>query len=118
MASLTRQDLQAVIDNARSRILDHIPSRQDIHMLKDSNKTLNAMLLQSQQLLRQEERQRNELIRRIAALETRMIQLEHETQDIQRTVGHLANQQPSERVTERVVVTGPEERQRYVYTPA
>lgn len=118
MASLTKQDLQAVIDNARSRLLDHVPSRQDIQTLKDSNKTLNTMLQQTQQLLRQEERQRIELIRRATALEARMVQLEHELQDIRRTIESLANQQPAERITERVIVTSPEERQRYVYTPA
>lgn len=118
MAPLTRQDIQAVIDNARTRLLDYVATRQDVQTLKDSTKNLNTTLQQSQQFLRQEERQRTELIRRLSALETRMVQLEHDMQDIRRGVGTLANQQPQEKVTERVIVTGPEERQRYVYTPA
>lgn len=111
MADLTRQDVQAVIDNAKTRLLDYVATRQDMQ-------TLNTTLRQNQQFLRQEERQRIELIRRLTALETRFAQLEHDLHDMRRMIESLANQQPPEKITERVVVTRPEERQRYVYTPA
>lgn len=118
MAALTRQDIQAVIDNARARLLDYVATRQDVQALKDATKTLTTTLQRSQQLLRQEERQRAELIRRTFAVEARLAQLEHELQDINRAVSVLANRRPTPRVTERVIVSGAEEKQSYIYTPA
>lgn len=117
MASLTRQDVQSVVEQARTRLIDHVASRQDMQTLQGTVKTLTTTLQQSQQLLRQEENQNLQLARRIGALESRMMQLEHELQQLRRVIVHLDGNQPNERVRERVIVTRPGE-QPFTYTQA
>lgn len=122
MVSITRQDLQSVIDNARNRLLERIATRQDVHALQDTIKALTNTLQQSQQMLRHAEYQRVQLVRRAVAMESRMVQLEHELQNMRRVMTQLADARPTEKVTERVIMTQPNgQRQttgRYFYNPS
>lgn len=105
MVPITRQDLQSVIDNARSRLQERMVTQQDLRVLQDAVRVLTSNLQQSQQLLRQDEYQRVQLVRKTVAVETRMGQLEHELQNMRRAIMQLAQNQPAERVTERVIMT-------------
>lgn len=126
MTPITKQDLQNVVDTARNRIMERAASRQDVLSLQDTIKMLTTLQQQSQQLQRQAEYQRVQLVRRAVALETRMVQMEREVQNMRRAVNQLAQIQPTERVTERVIMqqVQPEQPQRvaneeahYIYSP-
>lgn len=112
---LTKQDIQSCIDNARIRLQDSVPARQDVYALKEATKSLVTMMQQNQQILRQETNLRSDVMRKLVNLETRLSQLEHDMQTLNRSVSQIANVKPSERVTERVVMASAEERQRYMY---
>ncbi len=118
MVSLTKQDVQNVIDNARNRWLERVATRQDVHALQDTVRLLTTALQQSQQLLRQDETHRVQLVRRSIAIETRLTQLDHELQNVRRTLVQLSQHQPTDRVTERVIMAQPEKALRgYSYGP-
>lgn len=104
MVPLTKQDMQNVIDNARNRWLERVATRQDMQVLQDTIRVLTATLQQSQQLLRQGDYQRVQLVRRAVAMESRMVQLEHELQSMRRAMTQLAQTTPTERITERVIM--------------
>jgi len=124
MTTITKQDLQNVVDSARNRLMERVASRQDVLALQDTIKMLTTMLQQSQQLQRQAEYQRVQLVRRAVAMESRMVQLERELQNMRRVMTQLAQTQPAERITERVIMQqaqpeqqGAREEQHYVYSP-
>lgn len=122
MVTLTKQDIQNMLDNARNRLMERVASRQDVLVLQDTIKSLTVTLQQSQQLLRQNEYQRVQLVRRAVAMESRMVQMEQELQNVRRALNQVANMRPSERVTERVIMAQPEPAreepvQGYTYNP-
>ncbi len=114
MVSLTKQDVQSVIDNSRSRLLERVATRQDVHALQDAVKLLSIALQQNQQLLRQDETQRSQLVRRSIALESRMVQLDHDLQTVRRAMMQLSQQQPTHHTTERVIMASAEAAQNTV----
>ncbi|HTE57432.1 MAG TPA: hypothetical protein VK694_01720 [Verrucomicrobiae bacterium] len=115
MVSLTKQDLQNALDVARNRLLERVATRQDVNSLRETIKVLTVTLQQSQQLLRQEEYQRVQLVRRAVAMESRMVGLENELRQVRTSMVQLAHAQPVERMTERVILqqvqADPEHRQ-------
>lgn len=120
MSSLTRQDVQrdvqVLVEQSRMKLHDHVAAKQDVQVLQDAIKALTATLQQNQQLLRQNDNHYTQMTRRIVAMETRTIQMERELQQLLRAVGHLVDQPPTEKFTERVVVTSADD-QRYIYAP-
>lgn len=92
----------------RNRLQERMATRQDVHALQDTVKILTTALQQSQQLLRQDETNRVQLVRRTVAIEARLVQLDHELQNMRRAMVHLSNHQPTERVTERVIMQQPD----------
>jgi hypothetical protein len=67
MGPATKQDVQSIVDASRSRVLeriDRVALKQDIQAIMDCLKGLLNVHQQSQQLLRQAEYQRLQLIRR------------------------------------------------------
>jgi predicted mannosyl-3-phosphoglycerate phosphatase (HAD superfamily) len=121
MVALTRQDVQSVIDNSRNRLLERVATRQDVQSLQDTIRTLTGMLQQSQQLQRQAEYQQVQLVRRAAATESRMAQVENELRNVRGAMNHLSQNRPTERVTERVIMAqsnnGGSGQRRYIYNP-
>lgn len=121
MVSLTRQDVQSVVDNARTRMLDQVASRQDIQLVRDNLRSITTMIQQTQQMLRQEEFQRVQLVRRSVLMEARMSQLEHELQGIKRSLETItASQQAMPKVTERVIAARTQDLRSgrgYAYSP-
>jgi hypothetical protein len=112
MVSLTKQDLQNALDVARNRLLERVATRQDVSALRETIRVLTVTLQQSQQLLRQEEYQRVQLVRRAVAMESRMVQLENELRTVRVSMVQLANAQPVEKMTERVIMMDPEQQAR------
>lgn len=108
----TRQDVQTIVDAAKNRVLERIATKQDVQILTDCVKTLLNVQQQNQQLLRQAEGQRIQLINRAAALEARLAQLERELQTCKTMI-----RQPQQ---QRIVIPLPSDmgngqRREYVY---
>lgn len=104
MTSLTRQDVQSVVDQARGRLTDFVASRQDMQVLQDAVKGLTSVMNQNQNLLRQEENQYIQLVRRMSGLESRLITLERELQQLNRTLSQVAGNQLADRANGRVIL--------------
>lgn len=111
--SPTRQDVQAIVEAAKNRVLERVAQKQDIQVLTDCIKTLLNVQQQNQQLLRQAEAQRVQLINRAITLETRLSQLEREMQNCKNLI-----RQPQQ---QRIVIPLPNDyagngqRREYVY---
>lgn len=117
MTSLTRQDVQTVVDQARGRLTDFVASRQDMQVVQDAVKGLTSVVNQNQNILRQEENQYIQLVRRMSGLESRLITLERELQQLNRTLSQVVGNQLADRANGRVVLTRPGQ-QGYVYNVA
>lgn len=89
---ITRQDVQNIVDMARNRLEQRTVARQDILNLTDSLKQLIALHQQSQQMIKQSEYQRLQLIRKSAAVEARMSSLETEIRTLVAATIRLSEQ--------------------------
>lgn len=93
MGPVNKQDVQNIVDTSRNRLiekLDRVALKQDIQALMDCVKNLLNVHQQNQQLLRQAEYQRLQMIRRLTALEARMAQVEQYTRTSQGTLNKVA----------------------------
>jgi len=97
------------------RLMDSVPSRQDVQALKDSTRNLVTIINQCQQYLSQSQRQGSELIRRTASLEARLVQLEQELSQVHKVMNSVAAQSSQQRVMQRVIVSNAEEQERVQY---
>ena len=91
---LTRQDLSAISDGVKNKILDRLISRRDVQMAADSARdrilnTVNAYHVESQTLLRQSNSQNDQAWRRIAALEAQIIAARQDIRTLTQTVSRL-----------------------------
>lgn len=94
MVSLTKQDIQGVIDSARNRILERVATRQDIQSACDASRDrvltyVHDVQQQQYQLSRQTNIQVNQLVRRMAAMESRLLTLESELHNEMRAIHGL-----------------------------
>lgn len=99
MNPASRQDVQNIVEVAKNRTLDRIPTRQEFVQLFDNVRTLINLHQQSQKLLQQSEYQRSQLTRRAVALEARVVALETEIKTTQYMISKLA-----ERPVQQVVM--------------
>jgi ribosomal 50S subunit-associated protein YjgA (DUF615 family) len=93
MGPASKQDVQSIVETSRNRItdkLDRVALKQDIQALMDCVKSLLNVHQQNQQLLRQAEYQRLQMIRRMTALEARMTQVEQYARNSQGTLTKVA----------------------------
>ena len=117
MAPASKQDIQNLLDQTKNRITEKMASRQDVQCLQDLVRSLVATNQQTQQLLRQGEMQRAQLVRRTVALEARIIQLDQQLRYLQQTILRLVDSKPEQ----IVIPAAPEENKRYgqyIYRPA
>lgn len=96
MNSASRQDVQNIVEVAKSRIMDRMVTRQDVTVLTDTIKNLTALHQQSQQLIRQSEYQQSQLSRRIISLETRIINHENDIKILTAAISRLMEQRPQQ----------------------
>src|SRR5438105_4077668 len=122
MVNLTRQDVQNIVDNARNRVferLDRTATRQDMQIQSDLLKVMLTNLQQCQQIVRQSEYQRVQMMRHTAALEARIAQMDQEMRLLRATIDKLIESQPTQ-VIMPVQADGTQKtpEQRYLYNPA
>lgn len=106
---LTRQDLVAITDGAKSKIMERLVTRYDIQGATDSARdrilnTINAFHVETQTLIRQSNSQNDQMWRRIAAVEAQISATRQEVRTLTQTINRLyeiqAQQMNRQRMTE------------------
>lgn len=113
MISLSKQDVQSVIDSAKNRILERVATRQDIQVACDATRDrvlnyIHDVQQQQYQLTRQTSVQVNQMMRRMAALENRLMTLETdlhtELRNITMMLQRIADTNEEQRVPRNVAM--------------
>ncbi len=111
MTNLTKQDIQSLMEQARSRLIDYVASKHEVSSLHDTVRSVNTNLQQYQGQARNQEQLALQLIRRTTQVENKMIQMERDMQQLHRIVENLVYQQ---KVTGKTV-SSQSNNQKYVY---
>lgn len=99
-APVTRQDLQAQLDQTKNRLFQRLPTKQDIQVISDSLRSrlcdvVQDLHNQDLQVTRQSLLLSDQAIRRINAAEARLISMEQELKAVHQLLLQLAAaQQP------------------------
>lgn len=114
MGPANRQDVQNIVNSSVNRLLQQVPTKQDVVVLNDSIRNLSNLSLQAQQLLKQADYQRSQQSRRVVATETRLANVENELRTTQAVLQQLVEQR-----TQQVVMPSQADQQggagAYVY---
>ncbi len=91
---LTRQDLLAITDGAKNKIIDRMVTRRDLQGASDNARdrilnTINAFHVESQTLLRQSNGQNDQVWRRIASLESQIVSMRQDVRVLMQAVNRL-----------------------------
>lgn len=91
---LTRQDLLAITDGAKNKIIDKLVTRYDIQGATDNARdrilnTVNAFHVETQTLIRQSNSQNDQMWRRIAALESQLVAARQDIRTLTQTINRL-----------------------------
>lgn len=91
---LTRQDLVAITDGARNKILERLVTRYDIQGATDSARdrilnTVNAFHVETQALIRQSNNQNDQMWRRITAVESQVGAMRQEVRTLNQAINRL-----------------------------
>ena len=95
---LTRQDLVAITDGAKNRIIERLITRQDLQGVSDNVRdrilnTINAFHIETQALIRQTGSQHDLMNRRIAALEAQLTAARQDIRLLSQTINRLYEMQ-------------------------
>ncbi len=109
MISLTKQDIQNVIDSAKNRILERVATRQDIQAACDSTRDrvltyIHDVQQQQYQLSRQTNTQTIQLARRMTAMENRLVTIESELRAMHVLLQRVAETNEEQRVPRNVAL--------------
>ncbi len=109
MISLTKQDIQNVIDSAKNRILERVATRQDIQAACDSTRDrvltyIHDVQQQQYQLSRQTNTQTVQLARRMTAMENRLVTIESELRAMHALLQRVAETNEEQRVPRNVAL--------------
>jgi hypothetical protein len=99
---LTRQDLLAITDGAKNKILERLVTKYDITGATDNARdrilnTLNAFHVENQALLRQAQNHNGQMWQRVANLEAQIAATRQELRMLIQTVNSLYNLQSQQR---------------------
>lgn len=100
---LTRQDLSAISDGVKNKILDRLITRRDVQLAADSARdrilnTVNAFHVESQTLIRHANGQSDQMWRRIAALEAQVVAVRQDIRTLNQTINRLYEMQNQQMV--------------------
>ncbi|MGI9028297.1 MAG: hypothetical protein ACR2FM_05675 [Candidatus Saccharimonadales bacterium] len=91
---LTRQDLMAITDGAKNKILDRLITRNDVQGATDTARdrilnTINAFHVETQTLIRQANNQNDQMWRRVAAVESQIGAVRQEVRVLTQSINRL-----------------------------
>ena len=91
MSTMTRQDLLAVTEVAKNKIIERLVTKYDVQMICDSSRdkilsSVQSMNLENQALMRQLSAQRDMSWRKVTALEEQILSLQKDIRALQTTL--------------------------------
>lgn len=91
---LTRQDLMAITDGAKNKIMEKLITRYDVQGATDNVRdrilnTINAYHVETQTLIRQSSNQNDQMWRRIAAVESQIGAARQEIRVLSQSINRL-----------------------------
>jgi hypothetical protein len=91
---LTRQDLMAITDGAKNKIMERLVTRYDIQGATDNARdrilnTVNAFHVETQTLIRQASSQNDQMWRRIASVESQVSTARQEIRSLTQAINRL-----------------------------
>lgn len=91
---LTRQDMLAITDGAKNKIIDRLISRNDVQSAADNARdrilnTINAFHVENQTILRQTNTQSTQMARRLTALESQLATARQEIRMLTQAINRL-----------------------------
>jgi hypothetical protein len=91
---LTRQDLLAITDGAKNKIISSLLTRRDVQLAADNARdrilnTINAFHVESQTLIRQSSSQNDQMWRRVASLESQIISARQDIRVLTQAINRL-----------------------------
>jgi hypothetical protein len=95
---LTRQDILAITDGAKNKILNQMLNRRDVQLAADNARdrilnTVNAFHVETQTLLRQTNNQNDQMWRRVATLESQIMAARQDIRMLTQAVNRLYDMQ-------------------------
>ncbi len=95
---LTRQDLLAITDGAKSKIMDRMITRYDVQGAADNARdrilnTVNTFHIETQTLIRQSNSQNDQMMRRLVSLESQVVSARQEIRNLTQSINHLYDAQ-------------------------
>lgn len=121
MTNLSKQDVQSIVDNAKNQVLQRTVTRQDWQTQNDLIRVMLTTVQQNQQIIRQSEYQRVQMLRRTVSLEARIAQLDQEIRTLRSSlegaIGRLADQQPEKIIMPVAVTDNRQTGTRGLYSP-
>lgn len=97
ISNVTKQDFMAVTTDARNKIIERLVTKYDVQAAADSARDriqadLNAMHLENQSLMRQSNATRDQLWRKVSALEGQITSLQQEIRTLTQTITKMSDQ--------------------------
>jgi Mg2+ and Co2+ transporter CorA len=95
---LTRQDVAAISDGVRNRIIEKLINRRDIQAVTDNARdrilnTINAFHVESQTIMRQTSNQNDQMWRRITTLESQVMSARQDVRSLTQAINRLYEMQ-------------------------
>lgn len=123
MGSVTKQEVQSLLDTTKKQIIEKVATRHDIQSLNEAsrdrvmNYVRDLLQIYQQNMLRRMEFYHVQSTRRVAAMENRMMTMEQEIKMMRQLMERIADQGP-----QRVYLPVQNENdkqpyQQYVYQP-
>lgn len=93
-SNLTRQDLMAITDGAKNKIIDRLLTRRDVQFAVDNARdrllnTINTYHVENQALIRQSGGQNEQVWKRMAALESQILAARQDIRLLTQSINRL-----------------------------
>lgn len=94
LSAMTRQDLMAVTQDARNKIIERLVTKYDVQASADNARdriisTMNALHLENQAQIRQSNAQKDQIWRKMVSMEAQMITLQQELRNMSQALNRL-----------------------------
>lgn len=94
LSAMTRQDLMAVTQDARNKIIERLVTKYDVQASADNARdriisTMNALHLENQAQIRQSNAQKDQIWRKMVSMEAQMIALQQELRNMSQALNRL-----------------------------
>lgn len=94
LAAMTRQDIMNATTDARNKIIERLVTKYDVQSAADSARdrvisTLNALHMENQAQIRQSNAQKDQIWRKMVALEAEILKIHQELHAVNQTLNRM-----------------------------